>query len=461
MGEQTIAIIGAGPASLYAAEVLSKAGKHVVILNRDVKPGGLAEYGIYPNKYKMKGGLRKMFDKILSDPHVHYFGNVTVGEGGAVDLPAVQAMGFDAVIVAVGAQGTKWLGLPGEATPGVYHAKDLVYHYNNLPPFSEKAYQIGQNVCVVGLGNVSLDIVHWLVYDRKVARVATVARRGPAEKAFTDKEMKIVGGTLDLDQLAGEFATVAANLETVGQDPAALQAELAAFKTSELECETPSRFGMRFLRGPAAIATDDAGAVTGLVCDINELVKRDDGSIGVKATGGQETIPCDTVVFAIGDAIEPSLGLPVDPKTKTFATVAEAWATHPERPRYMVNDPVAGAPVWGTFVMGWSRKASDGLVGKARLDAINGCDEVTAWLNGEFAVKPQGGKAPADLIADLQGRFAQAGVRAVDYAAVKRLVAHEEQLAQAGGLPEVKLASNEAMLQICHLGNDALASAAP
>jgi ferredoxin--NADP+ reductase len=458
MGEQTIAIIGAGPASLYAAEVLSKAGKHVVMLNRDVKPGGLAEYGIYPNKYKMKSGLRKMFDKILSDPKVHYFGNVTIGAGGACDLDALKAMGFAAVVVAVGAQGTKWLGVPGEETPGVYHAKDLVYHYNRLPPFSEKDYKIGQNVCVVGLGNVSLDIVHWLVFDRKVARVTTVARRGPAEKAFTDKEMKIVGGTLDLDQLQGEFAAIQANVAAVGQDPAALQAELAAFKTSELECETNSRFGMRFLRGPAAIATDGAGAVTGLVCDVNELVKRDDGSIGVKATGEQETIPCDTVIFAIGDAIEPSLGLPVDAKAKTFATVPETWAAHPDRSRYMVYDPAAGAPMWGTFVMGWARKASDGLVGKARLDAINGCDEVMAWLNGEFAVSPQGGKEPADTVAAVRDRLTQAGVRFVEYEAVKRLVAHEEQHAQAHGLPEYKHASNETMLQICHIGNDALAA---
>lgn len=462
MGEQTIAIIGAGPASLYAAEALTKAGKHVVLLNRDVKPGGLAEYGIYPNKYKMKSGLRKMFDKILSDPKVHYFGNVTVGAGGALDLAALQAMGFAATVVAVGAQGTKWLGLQGEDTPGVYHAKDLVYHYNRLPPFSEQDFKIGQNVCVVGLGNVALDIVHWLVFDRKVARVTTVARRGPAEKAFTDKEMKIVGGTLDLEQLQGEFAAIGANLQAVGQDAAALQAELAAYKTNELECETPSRFGMRFLRSPAAIATDGAGTVTGLVCDVTELVRGDDGKIGVKATGRQETIPCDTVVFAIGDAIEPSLGLPVDAKAKTFATVPEPWAAHPERARYMVYDPATATPLWGTFVMGWARKASDGLVGKARLDAINGCEEVMAWLNGEFTTQPQAGQAPAELVGAIRQRLTQAGVRFVDYEAVKRLVAHEEQYAKAHDLPEYKHASNETMLQICHVGNDALAaSAAP
>jgi ferredoxin--NADP+ reductase len=458
MGEQTIAIIGAGPASLYAAEMLSKAGRHVVILNRDVKPGGLAEYGIYPTKYKMKSGLRQMFGKILADPHVHYFGNVTVGVGAPLDLPAVRSLGVSAVIVAVGAQGTKWLGLPGEGTPGVYHAKDLVYHYNRLPPFSEREFRIGQNVCVVGLGNVALDIVHWLTFEKKVARVTTVARRGPAEKAFTDKEMTIVGGTLDLDQVASEFAAITPNLQSVSQDPAALQAGFAAYKDNPLETETPSRFGMRFLRAPVAIAIDASGQVTGLVCDINELVQGEDGRIGIRATGRQETIACDTVIFAIGDSIEPSLGLPVDLASQTFATVPAPWAVHPDRSRYMVYDPATGEPVWGTFVMGWARKASDGLVGKARLDAITGCDEVMAWLQGEFPVRPEGTRPVDEIVSGLREQLTQAGVRFVDYPSLRRLAANEEQHAKQQGLPEYKHASNEVMLQICHLGNDALAA---
>lgn len=450
MGEQNIAIIGAGPAALYAAEVLSKAGKHVAILNRDVKPGGLAEYGIYPNKYKMKGGLRKMFDKILSDPKISYFGNVTVGHGGNLSLSEVRAMGFDAVIVAVGAQGTKWLGLPGENTPGVYHAKDLVYHYNHLPPFSERDYKIGQHACVIGLGNVSLDIAHWLVYDRKVATVTTVARRGPAEKAYTDKEMKIVGGTLDVEQISREFETIAFNVRSAGQDPDALLADVLAFKHGELECETPAKLGMRFLRGPAGVEVDAAGNVTGLICDVNDLVKKDDGSVGIKPAGRQEVIPCDTVIFAIGDSIEPSLDLPVDAKTGNFATVADKWDVHPERPRYMVFDPATGEPVWGTFVVGWARKASDGLVGKARLDAINGCEEITAYLNGDMAGKPAEARAAGEPIEALRSRLKERHVAFVDYDAVRRLTRHEAQIAEQTGLPEFKFKSNEQMLQLCH-----------
>ena len=74
-----VAVIGAGPAGIYAARQFSAAGAHVVLLNRDIKPGGLAEYGIYYDKHKMKEGLRKQFGQILDAPGIDYYGNVTVG----------------------------------------------------------------------------------------------------------------------------------------------------------------------------------------------------------------------------------------------------------------------------------------------------------------------------------------------------------------------------------------------
>ena len=200
-----VAVIGAGPAGLYASRQLANDNAHVVLFNRDIKPGGLAEYGIYPTKHKMKEGLQKQFRQIMEMPEIDYYGNILIGKNGDFSLAALKEMGFQALLVTVGAQGTKWLGLPGEELTGVYHAKDLVYHYNRLPPFSEQDFHIGKRVALIGVGNVMLDIAHWVIRHLKVDEVIAVARRGPAEVKFSKKEMETVARNLDLPALDEEI----------------------------------------------------------------------------------------------------------------------------------------------------------------------------------------------------------------------------------------------------------------
>ncbi|RVU44763.1 hypothetical protein EA187_09485 [Lujinxingia sediminis] len=445
----TVAMIGAGPASIYAAEVLAKAGHQVVMLNRDIKPGGLAEFGIYPTKYKMKRGLRRYFDRVLSHENIDYVGNVSVGENADVSLDELRELGFDALVVAVGAQGTKWLGLTGEDAEACFHAKDLVYHYNGLPPFSEREFPVGEDVVVVGMGNVCLDIVHWMVCERKVRSVTAVARRGPAERAFTDKEFKLVSEALDQDALRAEFDQIAPVLTEVGQDPEALFEEYVRFVDEPLEHPSETSLQMRFLRSPARVEVDEAGRVSGLICEKTRLkAAGPDGRVGVERTGEFETLACDTIVFAIGDAIEPSLGLPLSPAwSGEFATVQEPWETHPERPRYMVYDPVAETPIWDTFVVGWARKASDGLVGKARADAVQGGDEILAYLDGAFRVRPAGARGYEDVRQGLSALLDEREVRVVDYEGVKHLDRLAAKEAEARGLVEFKYATRAEMFE--------------
>ncbi len=446
----TVALIGAGPASLYAAEALAKAGHEVVILNRDIKPGGLAEYGIYLTKYKMKDGLRKYFTGILSRENIHYFGNVQVGVDADISLDDLRAMGFDAIVVAVGAQGTRWLGVPGEDAVGSYHAKDLVYHYNKLPPYSEQEFAIGEHVCVIGLGNVCMDIVHWMICERGVKTVTAVARRGPAERAYTDKEFKMVAGALDAEQVAGEIEAISPNLLEVQQEPEQLLAELLKFQGASLEKPSDTRFQMRFLRSPAAVEVDAEGRVSGMKFEKTRLLPpNEDGWVGLEMTGEFETIACDTVIFAVGDSIEPSLGIPVSRVRRgEFATVPHAWERYPERPRYMVYDPETETPLWDTFVVGWARRASDGLVGKARIDSVQGCDEILAYLHGEFEQKPQGDAQIEDVLQRLLGYFSERNIASVDYGAVRILEEAEKREASERGVREFKFSSREEMLRL-------------
>ena len=178
---KTVFVVGAGPAGLFAAQKIGQAGHEVIVLNRDIKPGGLAEYGIYPTKDKMKTGLRKQFAKVLSLPNVHYIGHAPVGNNAAISIPELKEFSPTALVFSVGAQGAKQLGLPGSQSRGVYSAKDFVYYYNLLPPFATQDFSVGKRVAIVGMGNVAVDIARWLLIDdpgHTAEEVIIVARRG-------------------------------------------------------------------------------------------------------------------------------------------------------------------------------------------------------------------------------------------------------------------------------------------
>lgn len=434
-----VAVIGAGPAGLYAAEELIKNGVEVVLINRDIKPGGLAEYGIYKDKFKMKSGLRRQFDKILAQDNLHYLGNVTVGQQGDLTLDELRSMDFTAVLVTVGAQGTKWLGLPGEELKGVYHAKDLVYHYNKLPPFSEQEFYIGQRVAIIGVGNVMLDIAHWTVRDLKVDEVTAVARRGPGDVKFTKKEMQAVANNLDLDFLQSEIDRSRAQMEAAGQDPQkAHDFILSALKRAK-PAVSDTRFRLLFRHSPKRIIGNDEGVVTGLELEKTDLVPRGDGRTGVKATGETEILPVDTVVFAIGDTVDALFGLPTD-KWNDFAKNPQ-----PRFPvddiSYEVYDPATAEVLPDVFVAGWAREASSGLVGAARKDGTRGAQAVLQYL----ATVPNKECPP---IAQLKERLSQSQVAFVTQAHLARLTTAEQASATSAGLPEFKYSSNQEMLEI-------------
>jgi ferredoxin--NADP+ reductase len=219
-------VVGAGPAGLFGARELANQGARVALFNRDIKPGGLAEYGIYPAKHIMKEGLRKQFRQVLDNPNIDYYGNVSVGMEGDLSLSDLQALGFQAILVTAGAQGTKWLGLPGEDLIGVYHAKDVVYFYNKLPPFSQKKYRFGKRVAIVGAGNVMMDLARYFIREVKVDEVIAVVRRGPAEVKFDKKEMEHVIAHLDIAVLDAEIERVAPVMQAVNQEPQAARATI-------------------------------------------------------------------------------------------------------------------------------------------------------------------------------------------------------------------------------------------
>lgn len=449
-----VIVVGAGPAALYCTGKLAEAGHTVLILNRDLKPGGLAEYGIYPTKHKMKEGLRNQFRRILAHPRVHYFGNVAVRRDGTVRWEDLTALKPSAIVVGAGAQGTKSLGVPGEDGPSVYHAKDLVYHYNRLPPFSEREFPMGERVAVIGIGNVMVDIAHYLITMRRVGEVIAVARRGPKERAYDDREMEAIAASIDRAALREELERIRPRLEPLGQNVDALYQELTR------DCDvppkngaSPTRLTFRFLASPSRIIRDEQGRLVALEVEENTLVDRG-GKLAAKGLGQVSRLPVDTVIFAIGDRVDPTLGLPV--KDGGYATSPAPDPQDPEAAKYQVFDPQTGRPVDGAFVIGWSRSASEGVVGKARQDGEKGAAVVNRFL----ARRPRLSRREIyqHRIGPLYRRLREQQVPIVHKGLWRMLEKVEREEAGKQRLPEFKFGRNEEMLAVLESAVRRLAS---
>jgi len=432
-----VAVIGAGPAGLFAARALAAAGARVVLLNRDIKPGGLAEYGIFLNKYKMKSGLRRQFHRILTDPRVTYLGHVTISNKGDLKVRDLAALGFDALVYAIGAQGTKYLGVEGERLPGVYHAKDLVYHYNRLPPFSERPFPMGRRVAIVGVGNVMVDIANYCAHFADCDEIIAIARRGPFEKAYDDREFEDVEDAFDHALYREEIERIRPRLQAAGQNADELLTALAAKPEGSPRARARLRF--RFLASPKRVVAEN-GRVVALEVEETRLERKGE-RISAVGTGEITRIPCDTVVFAVGDRVDERFGLPY--REGLYVT-----APAPERDpsaAYQVWDPETGQPLAGTFVVGWARRASDGVVGRAKLDAETGIKHVVAWLE----TRPKRTSAEAErVLAAVTDALEKAGATAVTYEDVQRIEAEERSRAALARVEELKFKSNDEMLAL-------------
>ena len=426
-----VAVIGAGPAGLFGARELANQGVRVALFNRDIKPGGLAEYGIYPEKHTMKEGLRKQFRQTLELANIDYYGNVSVGTNGDLTLETIRALGFDAVLVSAGAQGTKSLGLPGETLEGVYHAKDVVYFYNKLPPFSQKKFRFGKRCAIIGAGNVMVDIARHLINVQKAEEVTAVVRRGPAEVNFTKDEMKHLVGYLDLQEFDSEMERVRPALEAIHQDLEIGRQKILDSLAKADPKTSDAKFHFDFLASPTAMYGEN-GQLTKLEVEENILTEKD-GKTSAKGTGAKRMLDVDTVIFAIGDKVDDSFGLPTE--WNEFIKSKE--------PRFPVESVSYESTLEGVFVGGWSRKASEGLVGYARRDGINAARAVLQYLQTK-----QASKSGVEAVAEKMKSLHKAIITKDD---ITRLEAIEAEEAKKRGLEEFKFGSNEEMLQVMGL----------
>jgi len=273
--------------------------------------------------------------------------------------------------------------------------------------------------------------VHFCDCDQVVA----VARRGPFEKAYDDREFEDVEDAFDHAWYREEIERIRPRLEAAGQNADELLTALAA--RPELSPRARTRLGFRFLASPRGVLAE-GGRVVGLEVEETRLERKGE-RIAAVGTGQTSVVPCDTVVFAVGDRVDEHVGLPY--KDGLYLTVPG------EEPAaaYQVLDLAAGKAQPGVFVVGWARRASDGVVGRARLDAETGIKHVAAYL-AEHPTRP---RAEADrAIETLRRTLAERGSEVVDYAAVQKLEAAERARAAADGVEEFKFVSDSEMLDL-------------
>jgi ferredoxin/flavodoxin---NADP+ reductase len=443
--KHVIIVAGAGPAGMAVAASLGKAGHEIIILNRDIKFGGLAEYGIFPSKLKLRGGLRKQYWDLLQQPNVHYFGNVSIGKDKDLTVDDVRSLGASAVVFSIGAQGTKAIGVEGDSAQGVFHAKDVVYHFNRLPGFGDRPFEMGKHVAVIGAGDVMVDIAHWLTRYKKVERVSAIVRRGPAERKYNPKEIRAVCANMDLEGIKNEFDRIKDRLVAVGQNPDEIQKGLFDEFTKCEPAASRTKMGFRFLASPKRILVNEHNRVRGLEMEENKLEPKgeDTAAVGLKQF---YEFPCDSVVFAVGDKVDDTVGLPY--KGGTFLTNPNKTGNDPDDALFQAYDETSGKILEGLFLAGWARKASEGLVGVAKRDGDWCAEVVTRYLETKAAGSPV-----SAVLDKLQALLKERKSRPVDIKGLRALQAAEKaHKDMTDCIGEFKYVTNQEMLSLIERG---------
>ncbi|MGY1770492.1 FAD/NAD(P)-binding protein [Blastococcus sp. SYSU D00813] len=401
-----VAVVGAGPAGIYAAEALTRQSDVPVavdLVDRLPTPFGLVRHGIAPDHLRMRA-LRDTLHHVLDHEHVRFVGNVEIG----ADLSLEDLRRHvDAVIYTYGASRDRALGIEGEDLPGSIAATDLVAWYCGHPDADRAGIEAAvagvRNAVVIGVGNVALDVARVLVRTPEeleptdmpqhvldalaaapVESVTVLGRRGPAQASFTTKELD------ELGELAG--ATVVVDPADVpGEDEPPPADRLKARNVKVLRgyagnAPEPGRatVTLRFFARPVRILGEDR--VTGIEVERTAV----DAEGRATGTGEFTTLPADLVVRSVGYRGLPLPGLPLDTSSNTV----------PNEAGRVLRD---GAPSAGEYVAGWIKRGPTGVVGTNKHDAR----ETVATLLADVQAGVIGAHGdPDDLVRTLRARGA-------------------------------------------------------
>ena len=392
------AIVGSGPAGMYAADSLIKSVPdcRVDVFEKYPPPYGLIRYGVAPDHYKTRNTSRQ-FARTFEEKTVEYYGNVEIGKDISLDELKEN---YDAVVLAMGAYNDRKLGIPGEDLDGVYGACEFVGWYNGHPDYRDLDPLLDKDgVSVIGIGNVALDVCRVLAKTRAehggsdicyhamkaieaspLKSLHMFGRRGSVEAGFTPKELgeirdlercaAIVDPTQLPDEVTGEFE---------GREKGIKDKNLALLKELALQekPEKPVKMNLTFYASPREILGTDR--VEGIRLEKTQVV---DGR--AVATGETFDVPCGTVVTAIGYHTLPPEGVPLDGGI-------------------VANEN--GRVETGVYVVGWAKRGPSGTIPTNGPDSRDVVELIVEDLNSS-------GKAGGEAVDAI---LAERNVRRVNY----------------------------------------------
>ena len=435
-----VAVIGAGPAGIYASDLLAKQGVNIDLFEQMPAPFGLIRYGVAPDHPRIKGIIASLH-RVLDTPTIRLLGNIHIGE----DITIAQLHEYyDAVLLATGAVADRDLDIPGENLNGSYGAADFVGFYDGNPRFHRTWNLTATHIAIIGVGNVALDIsrilaktanelhtteipdnVYQTLKTNQATHIHIFGRRGPAQAKFTPLELK------ELDH--SPSINVVVDPEDIDYDEASIAARRAS-KSQDLVCQTLEQYAMRepkdaphtlhihLFENPVEILGEDDNVV-GLRTERMEL----DGTGHVQGTGKFTEWPVQAVYRAVGYRSEAITAVPFDHGT----------AVIPNDGGHVV-DP-AGEIVPGVYVTGWIKRGPVGLIGNTKSDA----KETTDMLIADALA---GRLTPRTATGDITEYLEAQGIPYTTWDGWHKLDAHERSLGSAEGRERKKVVEWDEMV---------------
>ncbi|AFR48165.1 FAD-dependent oxidoreductase [Gordonia sp. KTR9] len=439
-----VAIVGSGPAGMYAAEDL--------VLRRDVRaevnvferlpmPWGLVRYGVAPDHQDTKA-VTTTFARTAARASVTMFLNVEIGE----HISHSELLDHhDAVIYAVGAGSSRSLGIEGEQLPGSHGASDFVAWYNGHPYAASKQFDLsGERAVIIGNGNVAIDVARLLlsepeilertdmarhavraISDSEITEVQVIARRGPDVAAFTYSELLALSQRRDFDTLVDlsveEIDEYFTRAESAEADHATL-AKLALLRELAARDEEPGRkrILLRFNTRPVEIYGETS--VEGVRLTTNHSMQASDSQ--------EQNVSCCLVLRSIGYQGESIKNLPADPVTKVLKNTGG------------VVDATEDGVSEGVYAVGWIKRGPKGVIGTNKKCSQNTVERLIDNHKNGLHTDPIGSQADlVDLVSERQPNW----LRMSD---ADRIDGHERAAGRSQGCPRIKIVDVDEMVEV-------------